>query len=99
MTPFPEPTRNCGMCPELRFPQPTSFPASAPGTFHSTVCAVLNLTATCTDSPETMLWNSACSSAMSDLISGPMKISLSASADSPNLRSMLFESVPTSAGS
>jgi hypothetical protein len=46
-----------------------------------------------------MLWNSACSRAMSDLISGPMKTSLSANADSPNLRSMLLDSVPTSAGS
>ena len=40
-----------------------------------------------------------CSSAMSDLISGPMKSSLSCSAERPNLRSMLFDRVPTSAGS
>jgi len=46
-----------------------------------------------------MLWNSACSSWMSALISGPMNSSLSASADRPNLRSMLLDSVPTSAWS
>lgn len=54
---------------------------------------------TCTASPDTMLWNSACSIWRSALISGATNMNLSLNADRPNLRSMLLLTTPTSCGS
>lgn len=72
------------------------MPDITPGTLQFTGVAWQNFLLSCTASPLTIYWNSACSREMVCITSGAMKRKPLANGDSPNRGSELFYNMPTS---